>query len=57
MKALKSSYDEMTMSPEQIQARRNPRVFDCSVKERADAAAQMFASFLGQSKKMGGINV
>lgn len=55
--ALKSSYSEMTMSPEQLAARRNPRVFDVSVDERAQGAAQMFKQFLGQSKKMGGAGV
>ena len=55
--SLKSSYSEMTMTPDQLKARLNPRVFDCNVEERADAAAEMFKSFLGQAKKMDVKNV
>lgn len=55
--ALRSAYAEMAMSPEQLAARKNPRVFDCDIPERADAAAAMFKQFLGQAKKLEGINV
>jgi hypothetical protein len=54
--ALKNSYSEMLLSPEQLAARKNPRVFDCENPERAKDAAQMFASFLGQAKKMSRTN-
>jgi len=56
-KSMRENYTELLLTPEQLAARKNPRVFDVNNPERAKEAANLLASFLGQNKKRGGVNV